>query len=477
MIARALLTTAPLQIVQAALGFATIAAFSRAMSPEAYGGYALVLSCAMLAHTLAFTWAEAAAFRFHPEDADGQARADHYASLLSLIIASIALAGAAIAVAFAFGGALAFALACAAGSAALRFCMRIAREDDRAARRLGAFAGAEIAYLALGFILGLVLIFATPLGLAAPFAGAALAGLALCARDAPALIGKARSGRARLSLLQGYFGFGAPLAAALALDLAAQAGARALLALLGGGAAVGAYAAAFGLARPLDLLCAWIGVSAAPFILKAYGASAGGAARTAQIAGGALVSLALPACVGLALVAEPLATLMLGEGLRAEAAQALPWLAVAGLLNGAALYIYSDAFQLTRRTGLRAAALALGALVQIAACAALAPSFGAVGAAMAACVGAACTFVLMATGAYRLAGFTLPMPELARCVPATAVMALAVLALPRAEPLVELTRDAAFGALVYGAVMLALDGRLRALLFDRRTALHAETLP
>ena len=66
-----ILSLAPLQIAQALIGFGAIAAFTRLMSAEDFGRYALALSISMAAHTLAFTWAEAAAFRFRVEVAPG----------------------------------------------------------------------------------------------------------------------------------------------------------------------------------------------------------------------------------------------------------------------------------------------------------------------------------------------------------------------------------------------------------------------
>ena len=56
-----LLGLAPLQIAQALIGFGAIAAFTRLLSADEFGRYALALSALMFAHTLAFTWAESAA--------------------------------------------------------------------------------------------------------------------------------------------------------------------------------------------------------------------------------------------------------------------------------------------------------------------------------------------------------------------------------------------------------------------------------
>jgi len=82
-----LLSLAPLQIAQGLIGFGAIAAFTRLMSAEEFGRYALALSIAMAAHTLIFTWAEAAAFRFFAAARAERRLADHFATLVGVAAA------------------------------------------------------------------------------------------------------------------------------------------------------------------------------------------------------------------------------------------------------------------------------------------------------------------------------------------------------------------------------------------------------
>ena len=94
------------------------------------------------------------------------------------------------------------------------------------------------------------------------------------------------------------------------------------------------YAAAFGLARPLDIIFMGSGAALSPLLLPAYEDE-----RRRQAARDARASLRVArgarraGSVGLALVAQPLAALMVGEGLRASAAaraaMARAWLALA----------------------------------------------------------------------------------------------------------------------------------------------------
>lgn len=457
MIARRLLAHAPLQIVQALIGFATISAFTRLLSPESYGAYALLLSASMLAHTLMLTWAEAAAFRFFPSDARARDRADHFATLRAIICiaACAAIAGGVIAVSFGgYGLAIAFMI----GAIFFRFLTRLARETDRAEQNIASYVGAELMYAAGGFALSLALLRFAQLGLAAPFAGMMGMGFLIALRDVPKLWRNARGGKADLQRLAIFAAYGVPLAAALALDLGVQTATRFILASTHGDAEIGAYAAAFGLARPLDLICAWIGLSTAPLLLDVY--QKRGLIASREVARNASTSLALiatPAAIGLVLVAAPLVHVIMGAGVQDSAARALPWLAIAGLCNGVALHFFSQSFQLTKRTGLRALLLLAAAAFQLVATSVLTPSMGATGAAIAAAAGSVLALLLFAYFGAKSSPLAVAPGALARIGLATLTMAAVVIAIPEIGGLGELILKAMIGAIIYAAAVYFLN--------------------
>lgn len=451
------LALAPLQIAQALIGFGAIAAFTRLMNAEEFGRYALALSISMAAHTLAFTWAEAAAFRFFSAARAEKRLADHFATLaaIALALGAVVLAatlGALWLAGLSEGGAIA---AFAAAAAAMRFFTKLSRENERAALAFTRFAIFESLYLVLGFGAGVACLVVFDFGPAAPFVGLALAGAVVALIDAPRFLAQARGGAISILRARAYAAYGAPLALALAVDLAVQALARIMLAGASGEASLGAFAAAFGLVRPLDIV--FIGVSAAfaPLVFAAYEEKGEHAAReTASSAFATLIAVTLPAAVGLALVAEPLAALMVGEALRQETARVLPWMATAGLFSGFTLYYWSESFQLARRTGLRAVLMLAPGAAQIALTAALAPQFGALGAAMAAAVGAAFGCALLSTAGRRFLALPMPLTALLRAFAATAFMAACVLAAAAAKALFV---SVAVGVVSYAAAAIALD--------------------
>jgi O-antigen/teichoic acid export membrane protein len=214
----------------------------------------------------------------------------------------------------------------------------------------------EGAFLAGGFAIGAAAIIGFDFGPAGPFLGLAAIGFALALIDLPRLIAAAAGGQATQARIRRYAAYGAPLALALVLDLATQTATRFALESAASPAAVGAFAAGYGLSgRILDLVFLWAGMAAAPLTLSAFETDGEtGAKAAAGKLFTALVALSAPAAAGLALIGPELATLMIGPGLRAETVLTLPWFALSGLMSGLTLYYFCEAFTLTRRTGLRA---------------------------------------------------------------------------------------------------------------------------
>ena len=358
MIAKRLMGHLPVNIAQAVAGFGAVAAFTRLLEPEDYGRYALVLVASQLVHTLTLTWAEAAAFRFHAKAKAEGGLASHFATLNWLLVGAGVLAAFLIGAAqigFRQDPALAAAASLAVGASFVRFITRVARETDRADHQVARYSVGETVFTLAGLALGIAFSATTSLGAAAPFLGLLVGALVIALPDALRLLGQGRGGKPQAAAALAFAGYGMPLALALSLELAVQAGARFAIAGVLGEAAVGAYAAAFGLARTLDLLFVWAGMAAAPLALSAF--ESGDRAKTLDLARGlvrTLYALTIPAVVGLILVARPLAETMVGEALAAQAAALIPPLAVAGFFAGFSTYYFSEAFQLTRRTGLRA---------------------------------------------------------------------------------------------------------------------------
>lgn len=455
------LSLAPLQFAQALIGFGAIAAFTRLMSAEDFGRYALALSISMAAHTLAFTWAEAAAFRFFAAARAEKRLADHFATLLVLALTLGLIVLAVTAGVLAFVGLrddIAALSIFASAAAVLRFITKLGRESDRAALAFGRYAVLETVYIVAGFAVGVALLVMFDFGAAAPFAGLVAAGALVAMIDLPRLMRNSRGGHSSIARTVSYASYGTPLALALAVDLGVQAIARLVLAGEAGTAPLGAYAAAFGLARALDIVFMGISAAFAPLVFAAYEEKGANAARDAARGGFVLLAaITVPATIGLALLAQPIATLMVGEALRAETAATLPWLALAALMSGFSLYYWSEAFQLTRRTGQRALLMLAPGAVQLGLTAWLAQTHGAIGAAIGAGAGATVGAILLALVGRRLLALPFPITEVGRIAVAAALMAATVVAFPSPHTIIGLFQSATLGALTYGFAAVALN--------------------
>lgn len=451
----------PANIVQGGAGFLAIVLFTRLLGPADFGRYALAFSVMTLAHVAVFSWLEAAMARFWAAQTPGAAAQGHLASLYRTAFALGAgfLVVAGLSTWFWPGDPL-FRIALAAGLAGVpaRSLVKLAQERYRAAGEVGRAAGLDMAVTVGGLGLGVGFALAG-WGGAAPLLGIGLAPLAALPFVLPGELRRARGGRFEGSRVRGYAAYGYPIAASLALTVVLASTDRFLLAAFLDEAAVGAYHAGYSIAnRTLDVLFLWLGSAGQPALVMAL--ERGGLERLKVAAREQLsifLLIGLPAAAGVALVARPLAEVLIGEALRQAAAGVTPWIALSALLYGLTAYYFGQAFTLARKTRRLLAAMAIPAGLNVVLNLALVPRFGLMGAAWATV--ASFAIGLMATQLIGRRVMPLPIPwdSLIRCGVATAAMALVVWRLPAFGGMAELALDAGVGGMVYAAVALTLN--------------------
>ncbi|WP_158918563.1 lipopolysaccharide biosynthesis protein [Caulobacter sp. S45] len=450
----------PVNIVQAVAGFGSIVVFTRMLSPADYGAYALAYSVTSLVYTCLFVWIEAAMARFYAaETVVGRSNlyATLYRAFAAMAVALPALA-VAILVLLPVGSGLKLAIGAGLVSIIVRSLLKLAQERRRAAGQVRGYALFDMAQTGGGFALGAVFAL-IGWGGAAPLAGAGAAS-AMCLLFAlPSEIGPARRGRFEPERLKGYAAYGAPIALSLIMGLALATTDRFVLAAFTNEATVGAYHAGYSLSnRTLDVMFLWLGMAGGPACIAAL--ERGGRAaleHTAREQASFMVLISLPAAAGLALVARPLAELMVGPALRDNAARVTPWIALSGLFYGLTTHYLNTAFTLARRTGRQFLAIALPALANLALTLLLIPRFGLDGAMWATtasyALGAVASILLQRNGLY----LPIPWNTLGRSALATAAMAAAVLRMPSTGGVGELALKAGVGAMTYALVAFALD--------------------
>ncbi|WP_304190171.1 lipopolysaccharide biosynthesis protein [Phenylobacterium aquaticum] len=462
---RGVLGYLPANLVQGVVGLLTIVTFTRLLTPAQFGDYALGFSVMSLIHTAVFVWNEAAMARFWAGSAERRDGADHSAAVYGawvLLLAVLPLA-ALVAWLWPLHPGLKYAVLAGIAAIAPRTLVKLAQERRRAAGEVRASALLDMGQTLGGFAIGAGLALAG-LGGAAPLMGAGLAALACLPFVLPTDGRLAVSGRLGLARVRAHAAYGLPVALSLILALVLATTDRFLLARFLDEAAVGVYHAGYSLAnRTLDVVFIWLGAAGGPALVMALERGGRDALKTAaQEQAQLMVLLTLPAAVGLAMVAGPLAQLMIGPALSVGAAHVTPWIALSGLLGGLTTYYFHQAFTLSRRTPLLLVAMTVPALANVALNLVLIPRFGLDGALWATPASYALGLAASALLGGRSLALPIPWRTVGQAAGASLAMALAVSRVPALGGLPELALKAGLGALVYGLIIALLDaGALR----------------
>ena len=457
---RGVLGYLPVNLVQAVAGFGAIVVFTRMLSPSQYGDYALAFSVTSVVYTCLFVWVESAMARFYAaEDAAG--RLSLYATLYRAFAAmavALPLVAGALLLLLPISAPLKLAMGAGLVSITARSLLKMAQERRRAAGEVRGYAVFDMAQTGGGFALGAI--FAVlHLGGASPLLGAGVASAACLLFALPSELRPARQGRFEVERLRRYAAYGLPISLSLLMGLALATTDRFVLAAYMDEATVGAYHAGYSLSnRTLDVMFMWLGMAGGPACIAAL--ERGGQAaleRTAREQASFMVLIAFPAAAGLALVAHPLADLMVGPALRQNAARVTPWIALSGLFYGLTAHYLNTAFTLGRRTFRQLVAIGVPALANLGLTLLLIPRYGLDGAMWATTASyglGAVVSVILQHGGVRL---PIPWTAIARSGLATGLMALAVSRLPASGGVGELAAKAIVGTAVYALAALALD--------------------
>jgi O-antigen/teichoic acid export membrane protein len=450
----------PANIVQGVVGFLAIVLFTRLLSPEDFGRYALAFSAMTLAHVAVFSWLEAAMARFWAAQTPGAAQG-HFASLYrtAFVLSAAFLVVTGLTVWLLPTDPL-FRIALAVGlaGAPARCMVKLAQERFRAEGEVAKSARLDMAVTAGGLALGVGFAL-TGMGAAAPLLGLGLAPLAALPFVLPGELKQARGGAFEAGRVRDYAMYGYPIAASLALTVVLSSTDRFVLDAYLGEAAVGAYHASYSIAnRTLDVLFLWLGTAGQPALVMAL--ERGGMDRLKVAAREQLSTfllVGLPAAAGVALVARPLSEVLIGEELRTAAASVTPWIALSALLFGLTAYYFGQAFTLGKKTRRLLIAMAIPAGLNVVLNLVLVPRFGLMGAAWATAASFGLGMVATMLIGRRVVALPIPWESLARCGVATGIMALVVSSLPAVGGLGELMLDAGVGAMVYAAAALTLN--------------------
>lgn len=449
-----------------------ILVYTRLLAPDEYGRYALVIAGVGLANKLAFEWLRLSLLRFLPGTSERRVLlATLAAGFLALVGLSALLGGAALLLA---PPGLRPLLGLGLGLLWVQALFELELEHARS--QLAPWRYGRMALIRAGLGLGIgSLLAGLGLGAAAPLLGLLAAMLVALVAPLRQSVAELRPTLCDPALMRQLLRYGTPLALTAGLGMIVSGSDRFLIAWLLDDAATGRYAVSYDLASfAVGLLLMIVNLAAYPLAVRAL--EQGGPAAVRRQLGvnlTALLALGLPAAVGLAILARPLAEVLLGAGFVAEAAALLPLIALAALVRDLKAYYLDLAFQLGRRTLEQIWVTAAAALANLALNLWWIPVFGLAGAAWATVVAYGLAFGLSAWLGRRV--FTLPLPgrDALKIVAAVLAMAGFLWGLGPGSGSAALLGRIAGGALVYGLLLWLLDaadGRARLAALLRQAA-------
>jgi len=457
MLGRSILAYLPVNLANVLTAFGTIVILTRLLEPAEFGIYAIAMITMQFVHMGLFTWMEAAMARFQARAERENDVASHLVTLYRVALLTSVGGFAAIMAVLSLvpvNPQLVTVLIFALSSACLQIFFNLCMEAHKAAHRIKRYSVIYSTQTLISFTLGVLFIIFSPLRASAPFVGIICGLLIVSGVDFLFMRHRMRGGKFRTDKAKTYFKYGAPICIGLLLSYALNSADVYLIAALMDTAAAGEYNAGYNLAnRSLEILFIWVSMAVTPVAITAMEKE--GTDRSRDILknyGATLLWIAVPAATGIALVAKD-AGFILGEGVRDGAISVMPWIALAGLINGLMTYYVHRAFMLSGKTQKYVWALVAPVILNIGLNLLLIPQYGLMGA-----VGAtiACYALALVISTYLARqDYPLPLPLKAglQIVICSALMAGAILALPLSsmEPgFITLLIKGVTGMIVYG---------------------------
>jgi len=452
----------PVSLAKGLVGFGSVYVFTRLLGGEAFGRYALMYSYFALIHTLTVSWVEAAGFRYAGKAAEDGDLPDHYRTGLVLIARTLVFAALGLGILWVYyrdDPNYTAIIPWLFGIMAVNGFGQIALEAHRAHQRVSRYALTETFHVITGFMVGAGVAYYYDFGAIAPFIGLFVGGSMILLREGVWLLKAAKGGKTSLTRNRAWMMFGIPVAMAMMLDILLSVSDRFLIDHFLGEAAVGAYAAGYGVAdKPVLMICAWAGLSASPIMMAAFEEEGKAAAsKAARGLFNAILFLGLPAAFGLAFVAEPLAEAVIAPDLSMQAASIIPFIAFSGLLNGLLIHYVSESFQLVRKTEQRALLMIFPVVLNIALNLVFLPKLGLMGAVYATLISYGFAVLLLGYFGRRLLVLPVPLLEIARTGFAALCMWPMIKLMPDLAPWPELLLKVIAGGSVYILVAVLLD--------------------
>ncbi len=406
--------------------FVALIVFSRIVAPAEYGYFALFVTSAELLNAVLFNWIRLALLRLYPEyESAGRISVLRRTCLAMTGVAAVVSVpiGALMALVAAPDRTIAFSLLLGVMTFA-NGAVRLRLAELQAQERSLPYFGIEVSRAVLSLVLSLALVevmephFET---LSAGFAIASLAVALVCLVPFARELSHPGLDRPAVTAIVSYAG---PIVPITVLESLIPLTERYVIQLVVGPAAVGIYAATQNLVQqPINMLASAVGLAAFPMVMRSAELEGNGSAQTRLgEVGSYLFALGLPAVAGLIMLRTEIASVVLGEEFRAQAATLIPWIAVTALLVNLKFHYFDVAFHVTRRLLVQVASLLPATLLTAPFIYVFLKMFGLPGAAAGSCLAFSLSVVASWLAGRRLLAIPHALGEVARIGASVAVM-------------------------------------------------------
>jgi O-antigen/teichoic acid export membrane protein len=430
---RQILGYIPSNVIPAIVSVAMVYAYTRLLSPAAFGTYSYVFSAVLVLQTSLFYALPIALMRFFP----GAALAGRRDGLLKeayVVFYLMCLAIVAISISVGLSVDLPAEYRLAAWLALpmllFRSLVQLNQSVNRSGNLMRRFNTIECVHAVLGFGLGLAAMYVLGRGPEAIILGLLIGAVICSSVDLPLLMSPFRPAAGALDKaeLLRLVEYAWPLVAVAATAMILQNGDRFLLGSLASAEVLGIYAVAYNLVeRPTTLICSSISTATFPLVVQVLEHQGRDAARIQAGRNGiALLVVTLPACAGLALTADYIAATLVGSAFRTGVAALLPIMSFTALARGLRSHFIDHAFHLSGRPLLMLWTYGPATVLNIALNLYVVPRYGMFGAAWTAFICQGATVVggwFLGTSLFPV---WLPVGQVVRCVLAVVPMAVAL---------------------------------------------------
>lgn len=454
------------RVLTGIVGLASLVVFTRLLSSDEYGRYAVFVAIGGAVSAVVFQWIRQCLVRFGVGAvADRQPLLGTlgllFATLLALtMLVMVVLAsplGRLLRVSFT-GPELAVIASIVVATSCFEFCIDAARTDFRPWRyNLAIFVRAL-----LTLVVGACVAALTHNGLDVVVAVAIAYSISILVAMPPWLVGVLRVDKATWKVAKQLIVYGVPLAGTLGLNYVLDSADRLMLAAMSGYAEAGVYSSAYNLAQfSIGATLAGLGLGALPLAVGAI--TNEGRLQVARFLGKNLIlgmAITFPAVTGLVVLAPMLGKLLLGNYVPHKSEVIIIIVAIAAGLSALRSYCVDIVFMLQRRTWIQSIIIGVVTIINVALNIIFIPMWGGIGAAYATLI----AFALAIIGSWILSRRELQIPfewvETAKIAIACSAMAITLLLVRSVfNGWVWLLMNVVTGAVVYLAIVIGLNVR------------------